>query len=324
MNDMLPLRKLGQSALSVSAIGLGTWQFSKKNGFAGKYWDFISDEEILKIVQTSLEGGINWLDTAELYGKGESEKAIARALKTLGKKPGDVIIATKWWPIFRFASNLENSIGERLKALDGYPIDLYQIHMPYSFSNLSDEMRAMGRLVKQGKIRYAGVSNYSAKQMERAYIELSQYGIKLISNQVHYNLMNRKIETNGILSKAKELGISIIAYSPLAQGVLTGKFHDNPELLKNVGMRKNRSFFKSGSLLKSKPLIEVLRSLGQKYSVTPGQVALNWLVTFSGDTVVAIPGASKLSQAQDNLGCLHFRLNTDELRQIDTASIIYK
>jgi len=324
MNETLPLRKLGQSNLLVSAIGLGTWQFSKQNGMAGKYWEFISDEEILKIVKTSLEGGINWLDTAELYGKGESEKAIARALKALGKKPGDVIIATKWWPIFRFASHLESSINVRLSALDGYPIDLYQIHMPYSFSNIADEMRAMGRLVKQGKIRYAGVSNYSAKQMERAYMELSQYGIKLISNQVHYNLLNRKIESNGILSMAKELGISIIAYSPLAQGILTGKFHDKPELLEKAGMRKNRSFFKKRNLIKSKPLIDVLKSIGQKYNVTPGQVALNWLVTFSGDTIVAIPGASKLSQAQDNLGCLHFRLSQEELRQIDTTSIIYK
>jgi aryl-alcohol dehydrogenase-like predicted oxidoreductase len=324
MNEMLPLRKLGQSDLLVSAIGLGTWQFSKQNGMAGKYWEFISDEEILKIVQTSLEGGINWLDTAELYGKGESEKAIARALKALGKRPGDVIIATKWWPVFRFASQLESSINVRIDALDGFPIDLYQIHAPYSFSKISAEMSAMSRLVKQGKIRYAGVSNYSAKQMEQAYIELSQYGIKLISNQVHYNLMNRKIETNGILSKAKELGISIIAYSPLAQGILTGKFHDSPELLKNVGMRKNRSFFRSGSLLKSKALIDVLRSIGQKYNVSPGQVALNWLVTFSGDTVVAIPGASKLSQAKDNLGCLHFRLSPEELKEIDSASLSYK
>jgi aryl-alcohol dehydrogenase-like predicted oxidoreductase len=324
MSETLPLRKLGQSNLLVSAIGLGTWQFSKKNGFAGKYWEFISDEDILKIIQTSLEGGINWLDTAELYGKGESEKAIARALKALGKKPGEVIIATKWWPIFRFASHLENSINERLAALDGYPIDLYQIHAPYSFSNLSDEMRAMGRLVKQGKIRYAGVSNYSAKQMEQAYTELSQYGIKLISNQVHYNLLNRSIESNGILHKARELGISIIAYSPLAQGILTGKFHEDPKLLENVGMRKNRSFFRKNSLLKSKPLIDLLRTIGAKYNVSPGQVALNWLITFSGDTVVAIPGASKLSQAKDNLGCLGFRLSSEELRQIDNASMNYK
>ena len=301
MSEMLPLRRLGQSELFVSAIGLGTWQFSKQNGFAGKYWEFLSDEEILNIVKASLEGGINWIDTAELYGKGESEKAIARALKTLGKKPGEVIIATKWWPLFRTASHLENSIGIRLDALGGFPIDLYQIHQPYSLSNMTDEMRSMGRLVKQGKVRYAGVSNFSAKQMERAYNELAQYGIKLISNQVHYNLLNRKIESNGILRKAKELGISIIAYSPLAQGVLTGKFHDQPELLEKIGMRKYRSFFKKGNLQKSKPLIDTLKSIGLKYNATPGQVALNWLVTYSGETVVAIPGASRITQAQGNL-----------------------
>jgi aryl-alcohol dehydrogenase-like predicted oxidoreductase len=324
MSETLPLRKLGQSNMMVSAIGLGTWQFSKKNGFAGKYWDFIPDEEILKIIKISLEGGINWIDTAEIYGKGESEKAIARALKALGKKPGDVIIATKWWPLFRTASHLEKSIGERLAALDGFPIDLYQIHQPYSLSNIADEMQAIGRLVKQGKVRYAGVSNFSASQMERAYDQLAQYGIKLISNQVHYNLLNRKIENNGILRKAKDLGISIIAYSPLAQGLLTGKFHDQPELLEKIGIRKYRPFFKKANLAKTKPVIDTLKSIGQKYNVTPGQVALNWLVTFSGDTVVAIPGASKLSQAQDNLGCLHFTLSHEELQMIDSASFIYK
>jgi aryl-alcohol dehydrogenase-like predicted oxidoreductase len=324
MSEMIPLRRLGQSNLEVSAIGLGTWQFSKKNGWAGKYWEFLSDEEILKIVQLSLEGGINWIDTAELYGNGESERAIARALRTLGKKPGEVIIATKWWPFFRTADHLENSIGNRLEALGGFPIDLYQIHQPYSLSNLPDEMRALGRLVKQGKVRHVGVSNYSSRQMVRAYDELAQYGIKLVSNQVHYNLLTRKIESNGILRKAKELGISIIAYSPLAQGVLTGKFHDQPELLEKIGMRKYRSFFKKGNLLKSKPLIEILKRIGRKYNVSPGQVALNWLVTFSGETVVAIPGASRFSQAQDNLGCLHFTLSQEEMKQIDNASLIYK
>jgi aryl-alcohol dehydrogenase-like predicted oxidoreductase len=324
MSEMIPLRKLGQSNLLVSAIGLGTWQFSKQNGFAGKYWELLSDEEILKIVKVSIEGGINWIDTAELYGKGESEKAIARALKSLGIKPGGIIIATKWWPLFRTANHLENSIAKRLEALDGYPIDLYQIHQPYSLSNMGEEMRAMGRLVKQGKVLYAGVSNFSANQMERAHDELQQYGIKLISNQVHYNLLNRKIESNGILRKAKDLGISIIAYSPLAQGVLTGKFHDMPELLEKIGMRKYRSSFKKRNLLKSKPLIDTLKSIGQKYNATPAQVALNWLVTFHGETVVAIPGASRMSQANDNLGCLCFKLDQEELRIIDSASMMYK
>lgn len=321
MEQQLGLRQLGQSNLMVSPLGLGTWQFSKGKGLVGKYWTNVSDEDIRQIVKVSLEGGINWIDTAEIYGKGESEKAVARALKSIGIQPGEVMIATKWWPAFRFASNIERTIDQRLEALDGYPIDLYQIHQPFSFSSIPDEMNSMGRMAKQGKFRQIGVSNYSAAKMERAYEELGRYGLRLTSNQVHYNLLNRKIEKNGILAKAKELGISIIAYSPLAQGLLTGKFHDHPELIRNAGMRKNLPGFSRKGLEKSRLLIEKLKQIGARYNATPAQVALNWLVTFHGDTVVAIPGATKLSHAQDNVGAMKFRLTQEELRAIDSASL---
>ena len=321
MEQTFGLRQLGQSKLMVSPLGLGTWQFSKRKGIVGKYWTDLTDEEIAKIIGESRKGGINWIDTAEIYGRGESERAVARALKQLGVKPGEVIIATKWWPLFRFAGNMERTIDQRLEALGGYPIDLYQVHQPFSFSRVAEEMNSMGRLAKHGKIRYIGVSNFSAAQMERAYEELSPYGMKLISNQVQYNLLNRKIESNGIMDKAKELGISIIAYSPLAQGLLTGKFHDNPSLLENIGLRKNLPGFKKKGLARTLPLIIKLREIAGAHQVTPAQVALNWLVNFHGSIVFAIPGATKQSHAMDNTGAMKFVLSQEELRAIDTASL---
>ena len=248
MNQTLPLRSLGKSDLMITPIGLGCWQFSKQQNMAGKFWPKMEDDLIQQMVKISLEGGINWFDTAEIYGNGASEKALAASLTNIGKKPGEIIVATKWWPMFRFASNILKTIDQRIEALAPYPIDLYQVHQPWGFSNEKAEMEAMARLVKEHKIRYVGVSNFSAAQMKSAWESLQKHSIHLVSNQVRYNLLDRKIESNGILQTAKELGITIIAYSSLAQGLVTGKFHDNPDLLKNIGMRKYSSAFKSAGL----------------------------------------------------------------------------
>jgi aryl-alcohol dehydrogenase-like predicted oxidoreductase len=317
---MESLRNLGKSDLKITPIGLGCWQFSKGSNFAGKFWPKLEDSVTDNIVKISLEGGINWFDTAELYGNGASEKGLAGSLQKLGKKPGEVIIATKWWPMFRTASNIIKTIDVRLNALSPYPIDLYQVHQPFGFSSEQEEMKAMAELVKAKKVRYVGVSNFSARKMRNAWETLQKEGINLISNQVRYSLLDRKIETNGILDAAKELGISIIAYSPLAQGLVTGKFHDNPELLKNIGYRKYMPAFKSGGLEKSRPVIDLVKNLALKYSVTPSQIALNWLIHYHGDTVVAIPGATKESHAQENTGAMKFRLSQEDMELLHEAS----
>jgi aryl-alcohol dehydrogenase-like predicted oxidoreductase len=137
-------------------------------------------------------------------------------------------------------------------------------------------------------------------------------------------LLSRKIETNGVLDTAKELGITIIAYSPLAQGLVTGKFHDNPELLKNIGYRKHSAMFKPKGLEKSRPVTELVKKLAMKYETTPSQVALNWLIHFHGDTVVAIPGATKASHAEENTGAMKFRLSSEDMKLLDEASAGYK
>jgi aryl-alcohol dehydrogenase-like predicted oxidoreductase len=308
----------------ITPIGLGCWQFSKQQNMAGKFWPTIENNTINSIVKTSLEGGINWFDTAEVYGNGASERALSDALTALGKKPGEIMLATKWWPMFRTASNIVKTIDQRVDALAPYPIDLYQVHQPWGFSNEKAEMDAMARLVKENKIKYVGVSNFSASQMRSAWEALQKHGIHLISNQVRYSLLDRKIESNGILQTAKELGISIIAYSPLAQGLVTGKFHDNPQLLKNIGMRKYTTQFKPSGLEKSKPVIKCVQELALKYEVSPSQIALNWLINFHGETVVAIPGATKESHAKENTGAMTFTLSTDDLALLDKKSSIFR
>jgi aryl-alcohol dehydrogenase-like predicted oxidoreductase len=320
MESQITLRKLGKSDLNITPIGLGCWQFSKRGNMAGKFWPSLEDDVILDIVRISLEGGINWFDTAEVYGSGASEKMLAKSLVSLGKKPGDLLIATKWWPMFRTASNIAKTIEDRLACLNPFPIDLYQVHQPWGFSSEVKEMEAMAKLVQAKKIKHVGVSNFSASKMRSAWETLQKSGINLVSNQVQYSLLNRKIETNGVMEAAKELGITIIAYSPLAQGLVTGKFHDNPELLKSIGFRKYSSMFKPKGLEKSKPLAGLVKKLALKYEKTPSQVALNWLIHFHGDAVVAIPGATKAKHAEENTGAMKFKLSPEDMNLLDEVS----
>ena len=182
----------------------------------------------------------------------------------------------------------------------------------------------MSELAGLKKIKNIGVSNFSAAKMKSAWNVLDKKGIPLASNQVQYSLLNRKIESNGILTMAQELGITIIAYSPLAQGLVTGKFHDNPQLLKNIGMRKYNSLFKPAGLEKSRPLVTFVKELAVKYSVTPSQVALNWLIHYHGDSVVAIPGATKEEHVKENTGTLSFRLSDEDMLRLDKESAIFK
>jgi aryl-alcohol dehydrogenase-like predicted oxidoreductase len=314
-------RKMGNSDLMATPVGLGTWQFSKRKNLAGKYWPYLSDEESYEIVQTSFEEGINWFDTAEMYGGGESERTLARALQQANISDEQVMVATKWMPFFRTARSIIKTIPDRKEALYGYTISLHQIHNPMSFASIPSQMKAMARLVREQQIRYVGVSNFSAKQMRKAYEELDKQGIKLVSNQVHYNMLNRRIEYNDILETARELNIAIIAYSPLAQGILTGKYHDQPDSIRNKqGFRKRIGSFKNKSLERTRPLIDKLREIGQKHDASAAQVALNWLVNHHKGLVFAIPGASNPRQAASNARSMQFTLTPEEMQALDQES----
>lgn len=318
---MLLNRRLGASEVEISPLGLGCWQFSGGKGLVGGFWEALPQDRMTAIVRVALDGGVNWFDTAEAYGGGHSEEALGVALHDLGVRSGEVVVATKWWPFLRTARNLLRSIEERLERLGGFPIDLYQIHQPLSLSGVKAEMAAMAELVKGGKIRTVGVSNYTAGMMERAHRHLAREGVPLVSNQIHYSLLARRADSNGVLETAKRLGITIIAYSPLAQGILTGRHHRDPGLIQaRPGPRKRMPAFKARGLEKSRRLVEALGEVGAGHGATPGQVALNWLMTFHGETVVAIPGASQPAQMEENLGALTFTLEQEALERLDRLS----
>jgi len=315
------LRSLGNTEIKVSPIGLGCWQFSKRSGLTGRYWPDLSECEITEIVACSLDRGLNWFDTAENYGGGASERALSRALARLKVPREEIVIATKWWPLLRRAGSIVKTIDERLEALGVKQIDLYQIHLPISFSSVRSEMRAMAELVEAGKIRSVGLSNYSAKSMRIAHATLQEYELVLAANQVQYNLLERDIEINGILETAKELGITIIAYSPLAQGLLTGKYHTEPQRLKDVGaFRKIYEGFNRRLLEKTQPVVDLLASMAEKYSVTPAQIALNWVIQVHGESIVTIAGAIKPSQAEDNAQAIRFTLSESDIADLNRVS----
>lgn len=310
--------RLGETDTWLSAIGLGTWQFSQGRGLVGKFWPRLAPALVLSIVEEAINHGIDWFDTAEVYGGGRSEEVLAEALDDLKVDHEAVAIATKWWPLMRTAQHLERSVQDRMTALRNRPITLYQIHQPYSRSSIAQQMQSLARLLDAGLIRNAGVSNFSASQMVEAHRALRAHGHTLASNQVRYHLLDRRIETNGIMSAAQDMGISLIAYSPLAQGILTGKFHgqkDPPQ-----GFRRLDPHFHANYLTRTKPLIAALTEMAETYGVTPAQVALNWVITRPNTSVLAIPGATRVSQASQNAGAIGWILSLSDRQALDHLS----
>lgn len=322
MSEPIKKRRLGKTDIEITPIGLGVMQFAGGAGIFGMMFPEISQENMNKIIKAGLDGGINWFDTAEIYGRGRSERGLANALRSAGKKDDEVIVATKWFPIFRTARNIPRTISDRLHFLDGYSIDLYMVHQPWGFSPPEAEMEAMADLVRAGKVRSVGVSNFNAEQMRRAHMALQKRGLSLAVNQVQYSLLHRKIETNGVLAAAKELGVTITAWSPLASGLLTGKFHKDPEILKQTPFGRRMQLRRE--IERSRPLIQALDAIAIKHEATPAQIALNWLIHFQGETVVAIPGASKVKQAEESAMVMNFKLSDDEMARLDDLSRVFR
>jgi aryl-alcohol dehydrogenase-like predicted oxidoreductase len=311
-------RALGKTNIEVTPIGLGMMEFAGGGGLMGSVFPVIPQEEKNAAVQAGLDGGINWFDTAELYGSGVSETSLSTALKAAGKSNADVVVATKWWPFLRTARNIPRTIEDRLRFLNGYSIGLYMVHQPFSFSSVEAEMDEMAKLVEAGKIRSIGISNFNPDQMRRAHRQLQKHGLPLAVNQVRFSLLDRSIEKNGILETARELGVTIIAYTPLESGMLTGKYHKNPGLLeKKSALWRARL---SRSMEKSRPLVSALEKIAPRYNATAAQVALNWVINSQGDSVVTIPGVTSASQAQENAGAMKFRLSGDEITQLSELS----
>ena len=302
--------------ITLPSLGIGTWAWGDS-----LFWGYGSDygeTEVQNAFDAAIASGASFFDTAEVYGFGESERLLGRFLK---QTPQPVQIATKYFPLpWRFGKQaVTDALTASLKRLEVEQIALYQVHMPFDFfMGQPTLMEALAEEVKRGRILTVGVSNYSAAQMQQAHDLLAQYDVPLAVNQVRYSLLTRKIEQNGILELARKLGITILAYSPLAQGLLTGKY--TPDQQERVtGARKLDPKFSAQGLSKIEPLITHLKQLGEKYQKTTVQVALNWLIM--QENVIPIPGAKNAQQAAENAGAMGWQLSAEDVRQLSLLSL---
>ena len=316
-NDIVK-RLLGKTNIAVTPIGLGAMEFAGGRGFFRFMLSPVAPETQDAVVKVALDGGMNLIDTAEIYGSGYSERAVARGLKAAGTPPGDVIITTKWFPILKRATSICTSAEQSTQRLDPYPIDLYLVHQPYSVSSIKSQMNAMADLVELGTIRAVGVSNFSQDRMVKAHDALAERGIPLAANQVHFSLLRRGIETNGVLETAQELNITIMAYTPLGQGVLTGNLHRNPSLLDR--MPRLRRYLLRRQLKKTQVLIDALEAIASEHGATTAQITLSWTIAYHGNTIIAIPGATKPYQAEQNAEAMRISLSSEQMEVISTLS----
>ncbi len=298
--------KLGKSELKVTKIGLGTWQFGTEGWGFGQDFD---RNDAINVVRKVVESGINWIDTAEVYGGGESERIIAEAL---GSDIQNVIIATKVaGPHFQKNDLLKAAEGS-LKRLKRDWIDLYQLHWVNGYVPAEEVAEALQKLLEQGKIRYVGVSNYPPKLIEPLRDILAD---KLITNQVRYNLLDRSIE-KAIKPYCLSHNIHIIAFSPLAMGMLTGKY--DREHLPQDSIRSGAAYFIPKNMERAMKILDVLKELAQKYDKTVPQVALRWLIQQEG--VVAIPGAKKVEHVLSNAGAMGWQMDESDWKRLEEAS----
>lgn len=300
-------RRLGLTDISVPALGIGTWSWGDSLFWA--YGKGYGEADVAGAFRAAIAGGITLFDTAEIYGFGESERILGKLCQETG---ASVTLATKYFPVpWRWQrSAIAAALTASLERLQQSHIALYQIHWPLEFFlKTRDFMEVLAAEVKQGRIQAIGVSNYSAQQMRQAHEILAAKGIPLAVNQVPYSLLTPQIEQNGILATAQELGVTILAYSPLAQGLLTGKYTTGSRTTMQ-GARKIDPRFSDQGLAKIAPLIDLLQTLGEKYEKTPAQVALNWLIC--QENVIPIPGAKNDRQATQNAGALGWELSPED------------
>ncbi len=290
-------------------MGLGAWQWGDRMVWG--YGQTHTDEDIRKAFDVSLSLGIRFIDTAEIYGSGFSERLLGKFLKET-EQP--VLIATKYfpWPWRLTKGFIPRALKGSLERLGVESVDLYQIHWSSPLMSPETMMEGMIDCVQQGLTRTVGVSNFGQKKMIRAYTTLARHGIPLASNQVHYSLLSREVEKNGTLARCKELGIRLIAYSPLEKGLLTGKYSpENPP----PGVRTSQY---AELIKKIPPIIKLMQEIGLKHGdKTVAQVALNWLICKGA---LPIPGAKNITQAEQNAGGAGWQLTDEAVAMLDAAT----
>jgi aryl-alcohol dehydrogenase-like predicted oxidoreductase len=304
---------LGKDGLAVPALGIGTWSWGDQ-----LFWNYgtdYSESQVRQAFEVAVENGITLFDTAEVYGLGESERLLGKFLRS-AELP--IQVATKYFPLpWRWDTNaVEMALTDSLKRLGLERVDLYQVHWPFSFL-MSNEVlfKALASEVKRGRIGAIGISNYSAEQTREAHRLLESQGVPLAVNQVRYSLLSREIETNGVIETARQLGMTVLAYSPLAQGLLTGKYTAQE---KPFGVRQFDSRFSPSGLEAIAPVLSTLKELAEKYEKTISQVALNWLA--AQESVIPIPGAKTSSQARQNAGAVGWTLTPEEVTKLSDVS----
>lgn len=304
----MELVRLGHNGPQVAAVGVGCWAWGDR-----LYWDYgqtYDKQDLREAFLASLSAGLTFFDTAEVYGLGNSERLLGAFIAESG---AEVVVASKFFPLpWRLSRpQLLAALRRSLGRLGLAQIQLYQMHWPMPPISVERWMDAMANAVEAGLIKQVGVSNYNPQQTEGAHKALQSRGLHLASNQVRYSLLDRALERSGLLKLCKDLGVTVIAYSPIAQGLLTGKYGpQNPP--------PRRRQVSRGTLERLQPLLNALRRIGAAHgSKTPAQVAINWCIAKG---TLPIPGAKNGEQARENGGALGWSLGEKDMAGLDEIS----
>jgi aryl-alcohol dehydrogenase-like predicted oxidoreductase len=309
-------RRLGISDLNITPIGFGAWAIGGGDWLFG--WGPQDDAESIATIQEAVELGINWIDTAAVYGLGRSETVVGQAIKGMNKKPLIFTKCERVWDADRNigkslkADSIRKECEASLKRLDVETIDLYQIHWPEPDEDIEEGWRTLDELKKSGKVRWIAVSNFSVEQMKRA----SKIAT-IASLQPPYSMLRREIEAE-ILPYCESNKIGVIAYSPMASGLLTGTWtKERHAALPDDDWRKAKNrFYQEPMFSRNLRLVELLKEIGATKSATPGQIAIAWVLRQSAVTG-AIVGARKPGQLKELVGAAEIKLNAEDLAKIE-------
>lgn len=299
----------------MAPLGVGTWAWGDKSTWGmGGYDTSLTEAAITEAWEASLGAGLALFDTAEVYGKGESERIIGRLLAQDPSRRSSVVLATKFLPSpqkLNVKGAMRAALEASIERLGVERVDLYQIHGPISLRSKAALAEALAGLVSAGLTDAVGVSNYSIREMTKIHGELATCDVPLATNQVEYSLLRRAPETSGLLAACQQLGVVLLAYSPIGQGRLTGKYSAaNPP--------PGKRGFSAHPMAEVDTVVAALRRVGDARARTPSQVALRWLIDKGA---VPIPGAKNAQQATDNAGALGWSLTTAEMGALDAASL---
>jgi len=307
--------KLPGCDVAISVMGLGTWAWGDRSTWGMNGYDPSYNLDTIRgAYERSIAAGITLLDTAEMYGDGESERIIGRLLREDTAHRDRVVIATKFMPFpwrIPMAGALMKSLRASLARLELPFVHLYQIHGPIHFRPARTMAAALAAPYKAGLIKAVGVSNYSASEMRALHGALAEHGVPLATNQIEYSLLRTMPDAGGLLRACAELGVVPLAYSPMAMGRLTGKY----DAAHPPAGKRNFSAFPMAEI---EPVIAELRRIGaERDGKTPAQVALNWLICKGA---VPLPGAKNAAQAEQNAGALGWRLTAVEVAALDRVA----